>query len=390
MSRDPTAPRVLIAAMLKWYLHHTAKAFEQRDSLSGYWVSNANITGVRGYRRIWPYHLLKKPFYHLPFVQLEELTRWLFLPAYDAWLFRQSIPAECNVVMAPMGSCTPLFKLAAQQKRPILKVFDAPNSHPRLHAELWRRECRDFSPGYEIPFPDWIVGRISQEIEQADLVLCPSDFVKESMVAEGVPPSKCHVRHFGVDTSIFQPRPQLPDKPVFVSVGSVCLRKGHQYLFRAFAKLRETHRDARMICIGGIRPDFEREWPMWQGVIEHHPFLPQGEIAEILQGATAFVLASVEEGFARVLSEAMAAGLPVIATHESGATTVVRDQEEGIIVPARDIGSLHRAMLRLAGDPELNRRMGTAALKAGALRNTWQDYGDNLLESISTALGARR
>ncbi|QJE96982.1 glycosyltransferase family 4 protein [Luteolibacter luteus] len=389
MSRDPIAPRVLIAAMLKWYLHHTAKAFEQRDALAGYWVSNANITGVGNYRRIWPYHLLKKPFYHLPFVQLEEWTRWLFLPAYDAWLSRQAIPSACNVVMGPMGSCIPLFDLADRQERGILKVFDAPNSHPRLHAELWRRECGEFMPGYEVPFPDWVVERISREIEQADLILCPSDFVKESMVAQGVPPAKCHVRHFGVDTSIFKPREAVPESPVFVSVGSVCLRKGHQYLFRAFAKLRETFPHARLICIGGIRPDFDQEWPLWRDLIEHHPFLPQPRIAEILQGATAFVLPSVEEGFARVLSEAMAAGLPLIATHESGATTVVRNQVEGIIIPSRDIRALQDAMLLLAKDQALNRSMGEAALKAGALRNTWQDYGDNLLEGISQAMAAK-
>lgn len=388
----PLSPhlRVLIAAMLKWYLHHTAKSFEQRESLSGYWVSNANITGVKNYRRVWPYHLLKKPFYHLPFVQLEEWTRWCFLPAYDAWLSRQTIPEDCNVVMGPMGSCESLFKLADQQGRSVVKVFDAPNSHPRLYAGLWRQECEAYMPGYAIPFPAWAVERISREIEQADLILCPSVFVKESMVAQGVPASKCHVRHFGVDTSIFKPRLALPEAPVFVSVGSVCLRKGHQYLFRAFSELRGKFPDARMICIGGIRPDFEKEWPKWKRIVEHHPFLPQSAIAEVLQGATAFVLASVEEGFARVLSEAMAAGLPIIATHESGATTVVRNEVEGLIVPARDIEALRNAMHLLATEKELNQRMGDAALKAGAIRNTWQDYGDNLLQAISQALAAKR
>lgn len=382
-------PHVLIAAMLKWYLHHTAKAFEARDSLCGYWVSNANITGVRSYRRVWPYHLLKKPFYHLPFVQLEEWTRWWLLPAYDSWLSRQTIPAECNVVMGPMGSCEPLFRLADRQGRQVIKVFDAPNSHARLFDALWRRECERFMPGYRIPFPKRMVNRISREIEQADLILCPSVFVKESMVAEGVPAGKCHVRHFGVDTSIFKPREELPQAPVFVSVGSVCLRKGHQYLFRAFAKLKASCPEARLVCIGGVRPDFLGEWPRWMDLIEHHPFLEHARIAELLKDATAFVLASVEEGFARVLSEAMAAGLPVIATHESGVTTVLRNGEQGIVVPARDVERLHDAMLSLAGDRDLNLRMGEAALLAGAVKNTWQDYGDDLLRRISSELARR-
>lgn len=381
-----TGPRVLIAAMLKWYLHHTAKAFEARGALGGYWVSNANTTGVGPYRRVWPYHLLKKPFYHLPFVQLEEWTRWWLLPAYDAWVERQELPADCNVVMAPMGSCEPLFRLAESCGRRVLKVFDAPNSHPAACARVWQEECDRFLPGYRIPLPGWAVRRMSREIEAADLVICPSDFVKESMIAQGVPEGKCHVRHFGVDTAIFQPRCEVPVSPVFVCVGSICLRKGHQYLFRAFARLRKDFPEARLVCIGGVRPDFAAEWPAWKGMVEHHPHLPQTGIAGILREASAFVLASVEEGFARVLSEAMAAGLPLIATHESGATTVITDGMQGLVVPARSEEALHAAMKRLAEDREANRRMGEAALAAGAVKNSWQDYGDDLLDRMSREL----
>ncbi len=383
-----TGPRVLIAAMLKWYLHHTAKAFEARGALGGYWVSNANTTGVEPYRRIWPYHLLKKPFYHLPFVQLEEWTRWWLLPVYDAWVERQEIPEDCNAVMAPMGSCEPLFRLADLSGRRVLKVFDAPNSHPADCARTWQEECDRFMPGYRIPWPARAVRRMAREIESADLVICPSDFVRESMVSRGVPAEKCHVRHFGVDTSIFRPRPGVPERPVFVCVGSICLRKGHQYLFRAFAKLRESHPEARLVCIGGVRPDFAVEWPAWRGMIEHHPQLSQSALAEILREASAFVLASVEEGFARVLSEAMAAGLPLIATHESGATTVITDGLQGMVVPVRSVEALYVAMKRLAEDRAMNRRMGEAALVAGAVKNSWQDYGDNLLGRISRELEA--
>jgi glycosyltransferase involved in cell wall biosynthesis len=380
-------PRVVISAMLKWYLHHTAKAFENSNALSGYWVSNANVTGVNNdlYRRIWPYHLLKKPFYHLPFSQLDEWTRWFFLPVYDAWILRQRIPADCNVVMGPMGSCESLFRLAESQDRKILRVFDAPNSHPETCVELWQRECDVFMPGYRIPFPARVVARISREIEAADLILCPSTFVKESMVAKGVDARKCFVRHFGVDTSIFHARKDLPRDPVFVSVGSVCLRKGHQYLFRAFARLKESHPNARLICIGGVRPDFQKEWPTWKNLIEHHPFLDQRRIADILANATAFVLASVEEGFARVLSEALAAGLPVIATHETGITTVTKHGEAAWIVPTQDSLALHEAFLRLADDRDLNEQMGERALEIGRQSNTWQDYGDDILRAFHRA-----
>jgi glycosyltransferase involved in cell wall biosynthesis len=380
-------PRILIGAMLKWYLHHTAKAFENSGALCGYWVSNANITGIdeKRYRRIWPYHVLKKLFYHLPSPSVDEWSRWWFLPAYDAWVRRQRIPDDCNIVMGPMGSCESLFRLADRQGRRVLKVFDAPNSHPKTCVKLWQDECDAFMPRYRVPFPAWVVARISREIEAADLILCPSDFVKESMIAHGVDERKCLVRHFGVDTSIFQPRVAIPEPPVFVTVGSVCLRKGHQYLFPAFRRFKESHPGARLVCIGGLRPDFHKEWPKWMRDVEHHSFMDHAAIAGLLKSATAFVLASVEEGFARVLSEAMASGLPIIATHETGITTVTKHGEAAWIVPARDTPALQDALQTLADDRNLNERMGRRALEIGRQRNTWQDYGNDILRAFHQA-----
>lgn len=384
-------PRVVISAMLKWYLHHTALSFEKTGCLAQYWVSNAKPAGLdrSRYRRIWPYHLLKKPFYHLGSAQLDEWTRWWFLPAYDAWVSQQRIPTHCNVVMGPMGSCESLFRLADHQGRRILKVFDAPNSHPYSCVRLWQDQCDAFMPGYRIPFPAWAAERMAREIQTADLVLCPSIFVKESMMRHGVPERKCFVRHFGVDTSVFEPRERIPEKPVLVCVGSVCLRKGHQHLFRAFARLKQTHPDARLICIGGVRPDFKKEWPKWKHAIEHHPSMNHPQVAAVLKQATAFVLASVEEGFARVLSEAMAAGLPIVATHETGITTVTRHGEAAWVVPARDIDALHDAMRLLCDDRQLNERMGMKSLEIGHRSNTWQDYGDAILQWLTEELDSR-
>ncbi|MGJ8696837.1 MAG: glycosyltransferase family 4 protein [Verrucomicrobiaceae bacterium] len=322
----------------------------------------------------------------MPFTNFEENTRWTFLPLYDWWVRRQKLPDECNVVMGPMGSCTPLYDLADQCERRILKVFDAPNSHPYSMRARWQGECDEFADGAKIPFPDSTIERIADEIKRADLILCPSIFVRDSMIENGVPPEKCFVTHFGVNTSIFRPRKSLPEVPTFVSVGNVCLRKGHQYLFRAFEKVRKEYPNARLICIGAARPDFDMEWPRWENMVEYHPSLPHSEVAEKLQGSTAFVLASVEEGFARVLSEAMACALPIIATAETGATTVMKDNEEALIVPCRDVEAIEKAMVKLIEDTELNMAMGERAYAVGAVENTWDDYSGRLYDIFAEKL----
>ena len=75
-------PRVTISCMLNWYLDHMAKGLQERDSLCGFWSSMGNHAGFSStaYRRIWPYYLLKKPSFHLPFVYFEDISRWWCLP----------------------------------------------------------------------------------------------------------------------------------------------------------------------------------------------------------------------------------------------------------------------------------------------------------------------
>jgi glycosyltransferase involved in cell wall biosynthesis len=191
----------------------------------------------------------------------------------------------------------------------------------------------------------------------------------------------------GVDTGVFKPRETVPDKVRFISVGTICLRKGHQYLFRAFELVKKQLPEAELVCVGDIKSDFRKELPRWRSIFTRHESLNHQQIAGLFEHCTAFVLPSVEEGFARVLVEAMAAGLPVVATHESGASTLVEDGVEGFIARGRDPQHLADAMIRVATDRELNFRMGRAAHKKGAESNTWQDYGDRLLAEYAKRLG---
>ena len=189
---------------------------------------------------------------------------------------------------------------------------------------------------------------------------------------------------------MFTPRTTLPKKPRFVCVGTICLRKGHQYLFRAFEKVRKVLPDAELVCAGCYYPDFKLERKRWEGTFTHFEHLPHSELAKVLQGATAFVFPSNEEGFARSVIEGMAAGLPIIATHESGATTLVDDGVEGLIIRARDVDQLAGAMIKVANDRELNRKMGEAAYARGAKNNSWGDFADRLIRICSEAIEKKK
>jgi len=237
-----------------------------------------------------------------------------------------------------------------------------------------------------MPAPAWMLQRMKNEVERADAVIVQSKFCKESMVRRGIPEQRVIVAPMAVDTTIFHKRKTVPDKIRFVCVGTICLRKGHQYLFRAFEIVKKKLPEAELVCVGGYKIDFRMERPKWEGTFTHHLHLSSREVAALLASGTAFVFPSQEEGIARAQIEALAAGLPLIGTHEGGATTLVEDGVEGFIVRGQDPEHIAQAMLTVALDRELNQRMGDAAYLKGAQKNTWQDYGDRLLAEFARRL----
>jgi glycosyltransferase involved in cell wall biosynthesis len=220
---------------------------------------------------------------------------------------------------------------------------------------------------------------MNRELRRADLIIVQSRFCQESMVLNGIPAGKVFVSPMGVNTATFQKRTAVAPEPRFVCVATICLRKGHQYLFRAFELVKQRIPHAELICVGDYKGDFRKERPRWEGKFTHHPRLTHAEIAQLLPTCCAFVFLSQEEGIGRAQIEAMACGLPVIGTHEGGTSTVIADGLGGFIVNSRDPRQIADAMIRLASDPELNWQLGETAFQRAGAPNTWQDYGDRLL-----------
>ena len=379
---------VLLVSCGSWHLPNTAKAFLERGYLAGLWLSDKNSSGVPDsqFRRCMPFHLAMKLFYHwAPQIWVEKLG-YAFFPLWRFWILRQEWP-QVDVVQAIVGYGSEAFDHA--DKIGALKVVDCPNSHPTSYYGFWQRECDRWCPGEKVPVPQWFLGRMNRELDRADVIIVQSQFCKESMIYNGIPAEKVMINKVGVDTSVFTKREEVPEKIRFLNVGTICLRKGHQYLLRAFEIVRKRFPDAELICRGEYKSDFRMERPKWEGTFTVQPRLPVGDLAKLLRSCTAFVFPSQEEGIAAAQVQALASGLPVIGTHEGGATTLVDDGVEGFIVPGRDPEKIAEAMIKIALDRELNQRMGDAAYLKGGEKNTWQDYGDRLLVEYERRLMSR-
>jgi len=373
--------KVLLASTPPIYQQNTALQLFRHGCLAGIWTSDKLVFDeLRGhYQRCWPFHLAAKLFYHTATPGQRDRIVPRLWPIWDSWALRQKerfSDAPIDIVCSVMGSGRGPFGVA--ERIGALKIVDASSSHPTSFYGFWQRECDIWSPGGRVTLPRSLFRRCTQDLERADYILCSSLFVRDSMVYNGIPESKLAVLPYGANISIFTPPEKPAGKPVFIAVGTLTLRKGTPYLLEAMRLVRRSHPDAELYLVGEIHDDFKRVIGRWHGEFTHVTSVPHQELAGLLRKSLAFVFPSCEEGFARVLSEAMAAGLPIVATHESGASTVVQNGEQGFIVPQRQPQALAARLVQLIEDPELARRMGLMASAFAKSQGSNEAYGSKL------------
>lgn len=152
-----------------------------------------------------------------------------------------------------------------------------------------------------------------------------------------------------------------PDALVFLSIGRYTDDKNQRSLVRAFSRVADDHPTARLIVVGwGPLEDDLRALAADLGVGDRVTITGRvPSVAEYYALADAFVLPSVTEGLSLVLLEAMAAGLPVVATDVAGTAEAVVDGETGYVVAPNDEGALADALVRL-GDDDTRARLADA------------------------------
>jgi glycosyltransferase involved in cell wall biosynthesis len=213
-----------------------------------------------------------------------------------------------------------------------------------------------------------LLGRVT------DLSIAVSQGVKDYLVEQvGLDPAGVRVVPNGVDMAAIdaaRPGPAvrqelgLPeDVPVIGLVGRLDhWGKGHKELFTAMANLKDRYPCHALIVGGGRREAEMRELAADLGLAGQAHFLGQRQdVPDLLKAMDIFVLPSYSEGLSLALLEAMAAGLPVIATAVGGTPEVVTDGVTGLLVPPRDPEALAGALERLLADPAGARALGNKA-----------------------------
>lgn len=226
--------------------------------------------------------------------------------------------------------------------------------------------------------------RVLAAIAQASCVFSVSDSLRQLVVRHGADASKVHVVGNGVDLAKFRRLPHeeargrlglLADAPVLVSVGGLVERKGFHRVIDLLPVLRERFPGLRYLVVGGPSPEGDlsaqlREQVARLGlgdtVVFTGPLAPSA-LCVPLSAADVFVLSTSNEGWANVFLEAMACGLPVVATDVGGNREVVREPFLGRIVPFGDARALSDAIAEA-----LTTQWDSERIVAYAKANGWE------------------
>ena len=215
--------------------------------------------------------------------------------------------------------------------------------------------CRGISP--ERQHESWL-GRLAQHH------VCNATSIKRLLVERHkVPDAAVTVIPNGVDTATFRPAQAGSAGGRVLAIGRLAPDKDHGTLIRAFARVLDDHPTAQLTIVGEgeERDRLERLAATLLPSDRFRLEAPTGtDVVDLYHRADLVVLSSVREGAPNVLLEAMACGLPVVATAVGGVPDLVADGVTGLLVPSGDPVTMAGAIGRLLSDPAARAAFGRA------------------------------
>lgn len=250
-------------------------------------------------------------------------------------------------------------------------------------------------------------------LEKAAAIIPCSEDLGRRVIALGAHPSKVHVIPYGVDAAVFsngsrehgratiRARLGAGTRPLVLFVGNLLPKKGVTFLVAAAADVRRAHPDALFAIVGdgALRGALEAQAAglgLGADSVRFVGALPWAEIPSWHAAADVFVVPSVVDstgnvdGLPNVVLEAMASGLPVVATNVGGLPMVVRPRETGLLVPPENAPALAEALSTLLADRALASSCGARARAFLESELSWERIAARYESLFESLLNARK
>jgi glycosyltransferase involved in cell wall biosynthesis len=288
------------------------------------------------------------------------------------------VPLDTQIFIGWSSGC--LHSLRWAQERGMKTMVVRGSTHIQNQLHVLKAENAKWGIQSELPAPQ-VVEREIEEYELADYIFNQTPHVKSTFLNNGISEDKIIQFPTGVDVSQFQPKDKRDDVFRIVYCGALSLRKGLIYLLKAFQMLRLPK--AELVIVGGAFKEMEEFFkPFFGDNIIYKGVVPFSQVHDEMSQGSVFCFPSLEEGQAAVLAQAMACGLPIIATKESGAEVFVDDGQEGFFVPKCNVEAIAERLQWAYENQENLKVMGQMAIKRIHQGYTWDHYGDNMKEAL--------
>lgn len=297
---------------------------------------------------------------------------------YDYFVSRKINRHKCDIFVGWSGFSLKTFKSLNNKKT--LKVLERGSSHIKFQYDILKKEYNKLGIKPLIPSKETLSKEI-REYDLADYICVPSKFAKQTFIKKGFGNKKIKIIKLGVDLKKFYQKKNKKKKNSFtiISSGEVSIRKGSHLLIKAFKNLKIPN--IRLLFVG----NFEKGLSFYFNKNKNANIYFLGkknekELNDIYNNSDIFVLNSLEDGFGMVIPQAMACGLPIITTHNTGASEIVENNKNGFVIKAGDVKSLENKIKKLYFDNKLREKMSKNSKKKIRENHSWLSYTEDIID----------
>ncbi len=299
----------------------------------------------------------------------------------ESALFKEAISQVISVL--PLKVCGEWDIWAAYRLRQLIKrlqvtILHCHTGHAHtigLLATLGLDSCKlVVTRRVDFPIGKNIFSRLKYK-QHVDRYIAVSEGVKKVLVLDGLESARITVVHDGIDPSYFQCRDEAknlyhefgldPSNPIIGNVAALAPHKDQQNLLQAAKMVLAQVPEAQFLIVGTGELDKKlKQLAKELGILDRIKFTGfRKDVPQILTILDIFAVSSYLEGLGSSTLEAMAAGLPIVATRTGGIPEIVQNSINGILVPPRDTEALAWALMELLKDQKMQKKMGQASLE---------------------------
>lgn len=309
--------------------------------------------------------------------------------AFGRWVVKK-VRKDADVVHIFSGVAEELIlALRKVPKCPLVTVVRG-SAHIKTQLELLREE--EIRCGFPVEHPsDWMVAREEREYALADKIVVLSSFAQNSFEQQGVGLEKLWLIPLGVDVSRFRPQDGaargeriLSGAPLHVlMVGSFTARKGGLDFIEVARKLKGV---ARFRFVGDTPDGDSMLRQQAEGLVEFVPRVPEFDLPAQYEWGDIFCFPTIEDGYAVVLAQAQAAGLPILTTTNCSGPDLVEAGQTGWVLPIRSPVSFVRQLKWCDAHRAALAEMANAICASPKLRD-WGAVAEDFVEHVRAAIG---